>query len=93
MPLANAALAADVRTRLPKTVASLLPPSVLVYEMACWPGNNREPDTMAAMVSSRCCLVFSATAAGNGLRNAPAIYPLNFCISGEMFEDDFPAMA
>jgi hypothetical protein len=38
---------------------------------------------MAASVSSRWCLVFSATAAGSGRRKAPAMYAERRCISGE----------
>jgi hypothetical protein len=39
---------------------------------------------MAAIVSSTWCLVFSATAAGSGLRSADAMYALTCCITGEM---------
>src|SRR6266571_4874121 len=70
MPLASAAFAAAVTTLLPITQASLAPPSVLAKEIAFLPGGSREPDTIAAMVSSTWCLVFSSTAGGNGLRGA-----------------------
>ena len=52
MPLASAALIAVVTMRLPMTQASFVPPSVLTKEMPFFPGNRREPETIAAMVSS-----------------------------------------
>ena len=46
------------------------------------PGRSRDPDTIAAMVSMRCALVFSATAAGSGRSSAPATWALTSAISG-----------
>ena len=83
MPFANAAFAALVVMRLPTTQASLTPPSVRTNEIAIFPGASREPDSMAAIVSSTWCLVFSATGAGSGLRSAEAMYRLSSRITGE----------
>ena len=52
IPFACAALMALVTMREPITVASAVPPCVLMYEIACSPGSNRDPETMAAIVSS-----------------------------------------
>jgi hypothetical protein len=41
--------------------------------MALVPGSSREPETIAALVSSRWCLVFSATCLGSGFFAASAI--------------------
>src|SRR5713226_362347 len=83
MPFASAAFAAAVTMRLPATPASFAPPRVLANEIAFFPGASREPDTIAAMVSSRWCLVFSATSGGSGLRKARAMYALKRCMTGE----------
>ena len=53
MPFASAALAAAVTVRLPTTEASFVPPSVVANETAFFPGGSREPDSIAASVSSR----------------------------------------
>src|SRR5882724_10386545 len=68
-------------SRLPTTKASFVPPEVLANEIARTSGGtkeafvvgSREPDTIAASVSSRWCLVFSSTAGGSGRRSAPAM--------------------
>ena len=65
MPLASAALTAVVTMRVPMTHASFVPPSVFTNEIAFRPGSSREPDTIAAIVSSTWCLVFSTTAGGS----------------------------
>ncbi len=83
MPFASAAFAAAVTMRLPTTPASFAPPRVLANEIAFFPGASREPDTIAAIVSSRWCLVFSATGGGSGRRKAPAMYALKRCMTGE----------
>src|SRR5260221_5715610 len=83
MPLASAAFAAEVTTRLPSTHASFTPPSDRANEIAFFPGRSRDPESIAATVSSRWCLVFSATASGSGLRKAPAMYAERRCITGE----------
>src|SRR5216117_1611690 len=83
MPFASAALAAVVTMRLPVTQASLAPPSERTKEIAFFPGASREPDSIAAIVSSRWCLVFSATGGGSGRRKAPAMYALKRCMTGE----------
>src|SRR5712692_2538087 len=83
MPFASAAFAAAVTIRLPTTQASLAPPRVLVNAIAFFPGGSREPESIAARVSSRWCLVFSETAGGSGLRKAPAMYALKRCMTGE----------
>ena len=53
MPFASAALAAAVTIGLPITLASRTPPSVFTYAMAFFPGARRDPETIAAIVSSR----------------------------------------
>src|SRR5262245_5652519 len=83
MPLASAALTAEANTRLPITHASLTPPCERAKPIASLPGRSRDPDTIAARVSSRWCLVFSATAGGRGLRSARAMYSLRRCITGD----------
>ena len=64
MPLASAACSAVVTNLLPMTTDCLAPPSVLMYEIAARPGGRREPEIMAAMVSSIWCLVRSTTSLG-----------------------------
>ena len=73
MPLASAAFSALVMILLPAMQASLVPPRVRAKEMAFLPGGSREPETIAAMVSSTWCLVFSATAGGRRFFGAWAI--------------------
>ena len=73
MPFASAALAAVVTMRLPVTQASLAPPSERTKEIASFPGSRQEPDSIAAIVSSRWCLVFSTTGEGSGLCSACAM--------------------
>ncbi len=53
MPFASAAWAAAVTMRLPATQASLGPPCVFANEIAFFPGGSREPESIAARVSSR----------------------------------------
>jgi hypothetical protein len=57
---------AVVTKREPITCASAVPPCVLMYEIAFSPGSSFEPETIAAIVSSTWCLVFSATGFGSG---------------------------
>ena len=57
----------------PITVDCLVPPRVLMYEMAARPGGKREPETIAAMVSSVWCLVRSNTGLGSGFLPACAM--------------------
>ena len=83
MPLASAAPTALVTMRLPTTPDSRAPPSVRAKEIAFRPGSRRDPETIAAIVSSTWCLVFSSTGAGSGLRSAPAIWALNCRMTGE----------
>ena len=52
-PFASAALSAVVTIFVPATEASLVPPSVFTCVIAHLPGRRREPDTIAASVSSR----------------------------------------
>jgi hypothetical protein len=73
MPFACAALTALVTIREPITVASGVPPWVLMNEIAFSPGSRRDPDTMAAIVSSTWCLVFSFTGFGSGFLPALAM--------------------
>jgi hypothetical protein len=56
---------------------------VRTKEIAFLPGGRREPDSIAASVSSTWCLVFSSTAAGSGRRSAAAMYALSCRITGE----------
>ena len=84
LAFANAAFAAAVTMRLPATQASLTPPSVPTNSIAFLPGASREPESMAAMVSSTWCLVFSATGGGSGRRSADAMYRLSSRITGEI---------
>ena len=53
MPLASAALIAEVTIGVPITQASGLPPSDSTNAIARSPGSSLEPDTIAASVSSR----------------------------------------
>ena len=54
-----------------------------MYEIACSPGSRREPDTIAAIVSSTWCLVFSATAGGSGFLRRLRDVGASRCITGE----------
>jgi len=54
--------------------ASFVPPEVFRERDRLFSGGSREPETIAAIVSSRWCLVFSSTAGGSGRRSAPAMY-------------------
>jgi len=73
MPLAKAALMADVTTRVPTTHASFVPPCPATNETARRPGGSCAPETIAASVSAMWCFVFSTTAPGSGRRRAAAM--------------------
>src|SRR5258705_2949356 len=57
--------------------------------MAFSPGGKREPETIAASVSSTWCLPFSATSFGKALLSAPAIYVLTRVINGDTSVTNF----
>src|SRR5712691_6792081 len=57
--------------------------------MAFSPGGKREPETIAASVSSTWCLPFSATSFGKVLLSAAEIYVLTAVISGDTAVTDF----
>ena len=66
----------DVRTVEPATVATGLPACAAANARAAFPGGSSEPETIAAKVSSTCCLTASSTSAGSatlpGRRHVPA---------------------
>jgi hypothetical protein len=64
--------------------ASGLPPSCVTYAMAFTPGGRRDPDTIAANVSIRCCFVASRAVAGNGCSAARTMYSETVVMTGEM---------
>ena len=51
--------------------------------MAFWPGSRREPEIIAAKVSTRCSFARSATSLGNGCFTADAICVLSVSIMGD----------
>jgi hypothetical protein len=73
MPLAIAALGADVTIRLPMTLASGLPPCAFIYFSARLPGSKREPEIIAAKASTRWTCARSFTSCGKGLLMASAM--------------------
>ena len=68
---------------VPITVACGLPPRLSTYFAAIRPALSREPETIAAMVSSVCSLVFSTTSAGMSRLSAPATYSVSATVTGD----------
>ena len=73
MPLARAALTALVRVPVVRMVASGVPPIAVTYSIARRPGSSGAPETIAAIVSSRCSLARSSTSAGSVRRGVAAM--------------------
>jgi hypothetical protein len=65
MPLASAAVIADVLMLVVRIEASGVPPCARAKRMAISPGFNVAPETIAAMVSRMRCLAAVATSAGS----------------------------
>src|SRR5215468_10223127 len=84
MPFASAALTLDVKMPVPITVACGLPPRLSTYRAAISPALRREPETIAAMVSSVCSLVLATTSGGMSRSSVLATYSQSAVVIGEI---------
>lgn len=82
MALAKAASIGLQRISEAATVAMGSPRWVRAKRRANWPARRCDPEIMAAIVSSVCCLVFSITSSGKVRSPASLMYALSLAITG-----------